>query len=104
MTKPGWRGRIHPGAVGLRGHCRGCRDDLNRIGVHLQELADDDVGVEADGVRVGANEGAAKDPRRPLGHVVPFQGVQQRQLDLGLLRDRDEGNGLFFTPLAQPGA
>ena len=48
---------------------------------------------------VGANEGAAKNPGGPKRDVVPLQGFQQRQLDFGLLGDRDESNCLFFTPL-----
>jgi hypothetical protein len=36
--------------------------------------------------------------------VIPLQPVEQRQLDLRLLGDRQERNPLFFTPLAQSSA
>ena len=68
--------------------------------MELQEFADDDVGLEGDRVGVGANEGAAKNARRPARDVIPLQPFQERQLDLRLLRDRGESNLLSFTPLA----
>jgi hypothetical protein len=72
--------------------------------VRVEEFADDDVGLEADGMRVGANEGAAKNALGPARKIVPLQGFEERELDLRLLRDRREGYLLFFTPLAQSSA
>jgi hypothetical protein len=39
-----------------------------------------------------------------MRNVVPLQRLEQRQLDFGLLGDREESNVLLFTPLAQPSA
>ena len=62
-----------------------------------REFADDLVGREADGVRVGANERAAKNPRRPVRDVVVLQLFQKRSMNLRLLRDRGQRNLLAFT-------
>src|SRR5688572_15694013 len=70
----------------------------------LNELADDDVRVEADRLRVRANVGTAEDAARPVRHVVALDCFEQRLLDLGLGGDRDQIDSLFLTPLAQPGA
>ena len=87
-------GRV--GGGGFKGRHRG--DGFDGIGVELEELAHHDIGFEADGVRVGTDEGAAKDPRRPVRHVVAFQRFEQRELDLRLFGDLDEGDLLFFAP------
>ena len=80
------------------------RDHFNWVGVELQKLADDDVGLEVDGMRIGADEGTTKNARRPARHVVSLQRFEQRQLDFRPLRDRGEGNLLSFTLLAQSSA
>ncbi len=72
--------------------------------MELQKLADDDVGLEVDGMRIGADEGAAEDARRPMRHIVALQRLEQRRVDFGLLRDRDEGDLLLFTSLSQSSA
>ena len=66
------------------------RDFLVRIGMDFQELGDDRVGIEADGVRVGSQVRAAENPAWPLRDVVSLQRLEQRQFDLGLFRDRAE--------------
>ena len=81
-----------------------CDDGVAGIGVHLEELAQHGVGVEADELRVGADVGTPEDPRRPVRHVVVFERFEERELDLGLLGDRDEIDLPRFTLLAQPGA
>jgi hypothetical protein len=85
-------------AAGLEG--RHGYDGLRRVGIALEKLANHGVGVEIDGSRVGADERAAKDSRGPLRHVVALQRVEERELDLGLLRNRDQGNLLLFSPFA----
>jgi hypothetical protein len=55
-------------------------------------------------VSVGANERAAEYAGGPLRDVIPLQGFEQRQLDLGLLRDGNQIDLLLFTPLAQSSA
>ena len=72
-----------------------------RVGVRLQELLDYGVRVEMDGPRIGADKGPPIQARGPVRQVVFLQPVEQRLLDLGLLRDRDEGDPPFFTLLAQ---
>ena len=96
--EPHAQGRRPLGRVGGGGiERRHRRDGFDGVGVELEELADDDIRFEADGVGVGTDEGAAKDPRRPVRDVVAFQCVEQGELDFRLLGDRDEGNLLFFA-------
>ena len=54
--------------------------------MEFQEFADDDLGIETDGVSVGANEGATKNARWPVRDVISLQRFQERLLDLRLLR------------------
>src|SRR6185295_18342983 len=75
-------------------------DGLRRIGIALEKLANHDVGVEIHCARVGADERTAEDSRGPLRHVVALQRVEERELDLRLLRDRDQGNLLLLAPFA----
>ena len=49
-------------AIRARRDRRSGGDRLGRIGMELQKLADDDVGIEADGVGVGPNARAATVP------------------------------------------
>ena len=55
---------------------RHCRDDVNRIRVELQELVDDDVWLEADGVGVGANEATTKNADGPVRDLISLQRFQ----------------------------
>ena len=55
---------------------------FNRIGEAFQKFADDDVGLEVDGVGIGADERAAEDSPRPVRHIVSLQRLEQRQIDL----------------------
>ena len=98
--KPGRRPRGRRRLVAAGDDRRLDRHHFNRIGVELQEFADDHVGLEGDGVSVGANEGAAENAGRPARDVVPLQPFEKRQLDLRLLGDGGEIDLLSFTPLA----
>ena len=83
---------------------RGGVQQVHRLGVRLEELAHDDIRIETDDLRVGADVGAPEDPRRPLRDVVPLEPFEQRALDLGLLGYRSEIDRSSFTLLAQPRA
>ncbi len=72
--------------------------------MHLEELADDSVGIETDGVRVGAYVGTAKDPGGPLRHVVALESFEHRRLDLRPRGDLGERDASLFTVLAHAGA
>jgi hypothetical protein len=85
--KPGRRSLAHGLIAGAWRDRHGRRISFNRIGMELQELANDRVGFQADRVRVRANEGTAENARRPARHVVAFQPFQQRNADLRLFRD-----------------
>jgi hypothetical protein len=85
-------------------HRCGRRDSLNRIGMELQELTDDGVGVEADRMRVGADERTPKNTRRPAQQVISLQPLEERKADLRLLRDGGKRDLLSFTLLAKSSA
>src|SRR5205814_8696103 len=87
ILKPIWRACAQRFTIDPWRDSRHRRDNFNRIRVELQELAEDNVGLEADGVSIGANEGAAKNTRWPVRDVISLQRFQQRQLDLRLFRD-----------------
>jgi len=93
-----------PAVVRGRDRCRRRCGDLSRIGMNLQELANGDVGVETNRPCVRAYERAAENPRRPLRDIVPFQCLEQRDADFGLLRDCREIDLLFFAPPAESSA
>src|SRR4029077_17356414 len=73
------------------------RDFFVGIGMDFQELADDRVGVEANGLRVGAQVRAPEDAPRPLRDVVTFQRLEKRELDLCLFSDRRERDPLLLA-------
>ena len=75
--------------------------DFDRRRILLHELSDDGVGIETDRVRVVADEGPPEDARGPLADVIPLETLEQRQVDLGLIGDRPEGDALFFSLMAQ---
>jgi hypothetical protein len=79
-------------------------DDLGRIRIQIEELADDDVGLQADRLGVGANEGPAEDSRRPLRDVAALQRFEERLLDLRLFGNRAEADLLLLAPLAEASA
>jgi len=70
----------------------------------FEKFPDQDVRVEANRLPVRADEGPAKDPRRPVRDVVALQRFEERLLDLGPFRDRAERDVLLFALLAQAGA
>src|SRR5262249_32088321 len=86
--------------------CRGFlrHEVFDRIGIPLEKLADDDVGIKTDCERIGADERPTENPRRPVRDVVALQLFEQRYLDFRLLRNRAQSNLLFFTTLAQTSA
>src|SRR4029453_16321627 len=75
--------------------------DFDRVRVELEELANDDIRLEADRVGVRTNECPAKDAGRPMRDIIPFQGLEQRNLDFRLLGDRRERDLLLLAPFAQ---
>ena len=104
ISKPGRRPRARTCATNIGHHRRDGRDHFNRIRVELEELSDDDGGVEADGLRVRTDESPTKDARRPMRHIISLERLQEGNVDLRLLSDRREGNLLSFTLLAQSSA
>ena len=66
-----------------------------------EKIAYDHIRLEADGVGVGADEGATKDARRPVRDIVPLQRFQKRQLYLCLLCNRGERDVLSFATLTE---
>ena len=92
--------RTHHGTkstIGARRTRGAGADDFDGLGMGLEKLADDDIGVETDRLRVRANEGATNKSRRPVPDIVPLQRFEQRPLEFGLPGDRDQRNALFFT-------
>ena len=66
-----------------------------------EKIADDGIGLEADGVRVGADERATEDSRGPVREIVPLEPLQERQLYLRLVGDRRERDLLSFAAVAE---
>jgi hypothetical protein len=95
-TDPGSRRSIIGFGTSLR-RLQDGRDFFLRIGTDFQELGDDGVGVEADGLRVGAQVRAAEYSARPLRDVVSFQSLEQRELDLCPFGDRAERDLVSLT-------
>src|SRR4029079_7021951 len=99
----GRRPSVGPGILCQRGDCRG-GIYFSLVRVAVEELTQDDVGIETDGVRVGANVCPAVNSRGPLRDVIALERFEQRALDFALLGDRAEGDALFLTVMAQTGA
>ena len=79
-------------------------DVLYRFGKSFQEFSDRGFLVHADRRSIGAHERAAENAGGPMRDVVPLELVEQRQLDLRLLRDRRESDLLLFTLLPKSSA
>ena len=75
-----------------------------RFGKSFQEFSDRGFLVHADCRGIGAHERAAENASGPMRDVFTLELVEQRQLDLRLLRDRRESDLLLFTLLPKSSA
>ena len=75
-----------------------------RFGKSFQEFSDRGFPVHADCRGIGAHERAAENASGPMRDVFTLELVEQRQLDLRLLRDRRESDLLLFTLLPKSSA
>src|SRR5258705_11358107 len=65
--------------------------------MEFQELTDNDLRLQANRSCIAANKSTTKKPLRPVRDVIPFQPVQEGQLDFRLFRDSGERHLLSFT-------
>src|SRR5262245_61081408 len=72
--------------------------------MNFQELVKRLVRIEADHLRIRTDVRSPEDSGRPLRDVVHLEALEQRDLDLGTLGNRNETDLSFFAALAQPGA
>jgi hypothetical protein len=68
----------------------------------LREFADDFVGVQSNRFGVRTHERAAENAGGPPRDIVAFEGFEERAADLGVVRDRFQGDlaTLAFEPQA----